>query len=65
MPVEVDGKDPRREASPLNPLPSPQITSKSGHLPSPALAIDSGCAGPFLAPGQRGRNGLSVCRIGG
>ena len=26
--------------------------------PQPARPIDSGCAGPFLAPGQRGRNGL-------
>jgi hypothetical protein len=26
--------------------------------PPSARPIDSGCAGPFLAPGQRGRNGL-------
>jgi hypothetical protein len=32
--------------------------------PPPARPIDSGCAGPFLAPGQRGRNELpQQCRF--
>jgi hypothetical protein len=35
---------------------SPTLTRP--HPPPSARPIDSGCAGPFLAPGQRGRNGL-------
>src|SRR5277367_4197763 len=40
-------------------LAHPYSPTLTRHRPPPsARPIDSGCAGPFLAPGQRGRNGL-------